>query len=302
MSFTLGSAGISLLIQKMQFRHAKNKGHINAGFFFNKQSVSACVKCSIEMAQKSPSQACRENFEELNKAVKFTGLHIYENNVPGPLYKAIRTVLTGTGYLAMAFTSIIQYSDNMPKMTMAILSFIMASQGCVKIFTQILRKRYTAELIHQACDFIAKFEDNPKVCKVSWKYVNFCNRFRPLIHKTYLAVGVCLFSLCLIVSYFTKKLTIPYGAVLPYIDPESYIGFSMNMVIFSSVFYHGTIGYFATEYAFLSLLAMGCGQIETAAVACSELTDYLEEYGTGDNRKVDEMIARIIKILQIHTK
>uniref|UniRef100_A0A3F2ZDE4 Odorant receptor n=1 Tax=Lutzomyia longipalpis TaxID=7200 RepID=A0A3F2ZDE4_LUTLO len=255
------------------------------------------------MSTKSISVACFDLFLELSNSVRFTGCNVFEQefSIP-PNFKTYFTSGLVIFFCFMSITSIYRFADTLESCTLAILTFGLSIQGIVKVFMMILDMESVRKVPKLASDFAANFENNHGVCRVFQWYIGVSNRFRKYTFFMYVGTVTGAIVCGLVVAAATNSKVLPFGAVLPLIDHESDFGYVMNYSFYFIMSMYGAYGLFASDYLILTSMIMACAQVDTIAVTCEDLSQYLEVFGAENDEKVTDLIKTIIKTHQMHIR
>uniref|UniRef100_A0A3F2ZEK8 Odorant receptor n=1 Tax=Phlebotomus papatasi TaxID=29031 RepID=A0A3F2ZEK8_PHLPP len=255
------------------------------------------------MSQQSLSEACWDTFKQLSDTVRFIGCNglDFDHRKPPNIFTYITIFLVILLHI-MGLTSMYLFSDSLEKMAEAIFTVVIAAQAGAKVYMVARDFTIFHELVNLATGFVAEYLENPNVCSIFRRYINACNIFRRYIARLYTFVGIGLIGGSISIPVITKTKILPYGGVLPILDHESDYGYLINLVTYMFIIIYGVFGFFVSDYFYLNAMFMACGQIETIDVICQDLTTYLEKHEPHEIRKIDSLIAMIVKTQQRHTK
>uniref|UniRef100_A0A240SXN8 Odorant receptor n=1 Tax=Lutzomyia longipalpis TaxID=7200 RepID=A0A240SXN8_LUTLO len=251
----------------------------------------------------SLSVACFDVFLELSNSVRFTGCNVFEQEFRIP--PTGKTYITGglvIVFCIMSITSIYRFADTLENLTLAILTFGLSIQAIVKLSMITLNIKTVRTVPVLASEFVANFENNPGVCEIFRWYIDICNRFRKYIFLMYVGTVIGATVCSLIVTAATNSKALPFGAVLPLIDYESDLGYAMNYCYFTVLTVYGAYGLFASDYLILTCMTIACAQVDTIAVTCEDLSQYLEIFGAENDEEVTDLMKTIIKTHQMHIR
>ncbi|GAB0090204.1 prolow-density lipoprotein receptor-related protein 1-like [Sergentomyia squamirostris] len=252
------------------------------------------------MEKNKISFVCFDFYVKLCKKVNFIGFDLFDENQPSPNYKTYITLILDAILLTMSISSIYQFRDDMLKLTTTVLTLGLAIHAAAKMFIAVVFVKEFQDMMYAVKDFIIDFDDNSKVYCIFEKYIGFCNwcKTNLIIAYNIMVLGLLIFSFA--ASLWTKTKHLPFGAVLPFIDYESDTGFVINFAIYMAVFVWGIFGFFVSDCAHLAFMAMACGQVETIGIACSDLTEYLEQAEPYNISELKRLLKIIIKSQQKH--
>uniref|UniRef100_A0A182G0B1 Uncharacterized protein n=1 Tax=Anopheles albimanus TaxID=7167 RepID=A0A182G0B1_ANOAL len=205
-----------------------------------------------------------------------------------------------TTYLTCIFYTCYLYRNDITKLIFCISTFGFGCQGIVRIFIfTVMRNRVITlnETNYNHYSSILNESDRVKgvVCKnLSLIYI--------IVKGTiYVYLMLVLAALVLpgIASFFLPERILPFGFILPALNPDEWTGYICNYMIQSTAAYYYYVMSAGSDVAIIYNLLTAAGQLDCMMVHIEELNDQLSGIGiaSATNR---EKIVKIIKLHQFH--
>uniref|UniRef100_A0A3F2ZD75 Odorant receptor n=1 Tax=Lutzomyia longipalpis TaxID=7200 RepID=A0A3F2ZD75_LUTLO len=256
------------------------------------------------MGKVRVSEKCLNLFLRVSNFAKPVGGNIMDTGKGAPLnIYSYLTILNLVLYWIMNVTSVYYFRNDMIDLAFALVTLGLSLEGLVKVCVVFGCKEDIREIIYINRDFMEKFEvDSQKICRLFEKYEKLCSYCYPIVLWIYIVAILSIFVVTLIMCYWTKAKLLPYGTVIPLLDHKDTIGWIINFSYMLVVSIYAIYGIFASDYAYLTMMVMACGEIETVAIFCEDLTEYLEKNDQQDEEEIQRLIKKIVVAQQIHTK
>uniref|UniRef100_A0A240SXP2 Uncharacterized protein n=1 Tax=Lutzomyia longipalpis TaxID=7200 RepID=A0A240SXP2_LUTLO len=257
------------------------------------------------MGEVRVSQKCLNIFLRLSDFAKPVGGNIMDTGENAPLnIFSYLTIMNLIIYWIINVTSVYYFRHNMIDLAFSLVTLGFSIQGLVKVSIVFGRMEEIRRIVYIFRDFVEKFEvESQKTCKLFKNYEKVCSYCFPIVLWIYIVAIVSIFGVTIAMSYWTKTKLLPYGTVIPLLDHKDTTGWIINFLYMLVVSIYAIYGVFASDYAYLYMMAMACGQIETIAIFCEDLTEYLERNDDAENEKeIQRLITKIVVSHQIHTE
>ncbi|GAB0089303.1 hypothetical protein DMENIID0001_038220 [Sergentomyia squamirostris] len=267
--------------------------------------VMMLMNFSNKMAGKQVSEDCYKLFTDIYDIVYFMGFNVLADVNDKDFPPNWRTYFTISFILldaVMTTSSISAYITGFDDLLLVFLAMCMCIQAMIKTSTAFWDLAKFRECICYPGYFASVHCDNQKARDCLQKFIDLCNWIRPYTLRMYVVAVYNVVFFCLVVSYWTGTRVLPLPAVLPFLDYQSDIGYFINFVVYFILGNLASYGFFTSDSVYLASMAMAWGQLDIIAAAFEDLTEYLEIHGSKDEQKINDLLARIIKIHKDHTK
>jgi hypothetical protein len=158
-------------------------------------------------------------------------------------------------------------------------------------------KRQFFVKVHEEYLQIYKTSSNPKIAIVQKEYVQ--QSF--ILSKAMRYLYICCFALTLIypllASVITNERTLPFGFILPWMEPYGNPGFFLNFVHHTlQVFYVG-IGVIVSDLIYVHCIILAIGNMTIMKLMLDDLN---EQSHQNDAEKLEKISENLMKIIEMH--
>jgi len=170
-------------------------------------------------------------------------------------------------------------------------------QGGIKLYTFIINNKNLVTIFSTAEEFIVdmKCRDCSEKFK-EWLIIS-CNAIFGLV-ILFLFGGLLTFIYPAVIYIFTGKRTLHFGFILPLIDPDTIIGYSLNILHHILQLYITVVALFATLGMTVLIIIVVLAKYETLCVLLDQLNALLTSK-VQDQKRIKE---KFVEIIQEHVK
>jgi hypothetical protein len=153
--------------------------------------------------------------------------------------------------------------------------------------------------IHEEYLQIYKTSSNPKIAIAQKEYVQ--QSF--ILSKAMRYLYICCFALTLIypllASVITNERTLPFGFILPWIEPYGNPGFFLNFAHHILQVFYVAIGVIVSDIIYVHCIILAMGNMTIMKLMLDDLN---EQSHQNDAEKLEEVSENLMKIIEMHQK
>ena len=235
----------------------------------------------------------------INWQLRFIGCHIFSTDFSYLNPWLLVLILDFITYVPINIYDVYLFRDDFIRDMFCLVTLGNGFQGGIKLYTFVLQRNNLLEIFSTAEEFIVDMENRD--CSEKFKFKKWliisCHVIFGL-SALFLFAGVLILIYPAIVYILIGERTLHFGFILPAIDPDSIVGYTLN-------FMHHTLQIYITIFALFTSLNMTVFTIIIALAKYASLYALLNQLNIlitsniQDQKKIKE---KFVEIIQEHVK
>lgn len=261
-------------------------------FHFKKPTKESYFKnneSSLQMFQKT--------IETINFCGSLIGCNIHTPNYTVHCFLFYILFLDLITYLSVNFYNVYLFRNDFVLSTFCLVTLGMGFQGAIKLYVFIFHRVDMLKICSRIKN-IHKTAKNEKIKNVLEQNVIYTCIAGSILVPLYIMSGVLMFIYPIIYYMIFGEKTLHFGFILPFIDWQSYLGYTLN-------FMHHTLqicivmsAWLFTNWQYVIFITNAFGQYDSLKILLNELDDFAKTNESGCN---DRQIKQRIKgIAEMH--
>lgn len=120
-----------------------------------------------------------------------------------------------------------------------------------------------------------------------WKYSKIANILHNILDGIVFVAGSSMVCSPVIVALITKKRFLPYGFILPFIEPNTIIGYVLNLAYQYFQTFVTVFGFLGFTKIYLTLIIHGCNEIAIIVDMIDDLNCLIASKNTKKNDELE---------------
>lgn len=246
----------------------------------------------------------RKKVLKLNERGRFIGLNVFDGDFKSWNYPLLFLNVNIIVSFCVSAYSFKIYSDNLDKMVFCFVTFGFLVKAVVQLASIVGQKEKFVKTMKDI-EFLYDIfhsSDDAEIPKIFKKFNGYVDLSTKLLDITYISTGILSLLYPLVVKLVTGELVLPYGFELPFVDPFSLYGYTLNIVITSLWVTLAIVGFRISDTYFIMTFMPIYAMFDVLHYLIDDLNNSESKIDRDKDNDFQNFDVRKRKIVEIHQK